>query len=255
MLSHGSSIFGVVPLVIFAAFRGIPNWRWLAAALAGLLLFYVPWAAFQHYEAPPGNRLLKWQLGGEIAINSEGTLEAIENGYSEQGFAGTVDRKEENFEEMVGWPRTKTEYNSAIEALEAGKPGIAMEKVRWDRFFSLLPFLGFLLISPIVMLIAWLAKKKRDPDEWRFALTCFAFFLIAGRLLGAARVRHPERADDDPRRQPRGAAAGRGRRRRRFALHLSARRRSPWRSSTSSSCSSSTRRRSRRSNRRRATRC
>jgi hypothetical protein len=179
MLSHGSSIFGVIPLVIFAAFRGIPNWRWLAAGLAGLLLFYVPWAAFGHYEAPPGNRLLKWQLGGEIAINSEGTLEAIENGYSEQGFDGTVRLKEENFEEMIGWTRTKTEYNSALEALEAGKPGIAMEKVRWDRFFSLLPFLGFLLISPIVMLIAWLAKKKRDPDEWRFALTCFAFFLIA----------------------------------------------------------------------------
>jgi hypothetical protein len=58
-------------------------------------------------------------------------------------------------------------------------PGIAMEKVRWDRFFSLFPFLGILLIGPIAMLIAWLAKKKRDPDEWRFALLCFAFFAIA----------------------------------------------------------------------------
>src|SRR6185312_7948887 len=81
MLSHGSSIFGVIPLVIFAAFRGVPNWRWLAAAAAALLLVYVPWSAYQKYADPPGNRLLKWQLGGETEVNPEGTLEAIENGY------------------------------------------------------------------------------------------------------------------------------------------------------------------------------
>lgn len=185
MLSHGSSIFGVIPLVIFAAFRGIPNWRWLAAALAGLLLFYVPWSAYQKYEDPPGNRLLKWQLGGKTEVNAEGTMEAIENGYSEVGFSGAVDLKEENFEEMAGWPRTKNEYDVAVEELEAGKPGIAMEKVRWDRFFSLFPFLGILLLGPIAMIVAWLAKKRRDPEgwrepgEWRFALLCFAFFAIA----------------------------------------------------------------------------
>jgi hypothetical protein len=179
MLSHGSSIFGVIPLVIFAAFRGIPNWRWLAAAFAALLLFYVPWSAYQKYEDPPGNRLLKWQLGGVTEVNSEGTVEAIENAYSERGFDGTVDLKEENFEEMVGWPRTRTEFEEATHWIGEGKPGYAMQKVRWDRFFSLLPFLGILLIGPIAMIVAWLAKKKRDPDEWRFALLCFGFFLIA----------------------------------------------------------------------------
>ena len=179
MLSHGSSIFGVIPLVIFAAFRGIPNWRWLATALGALLLFYVPWTAYQHWEDPPGNRLLKYQLGGETEINSEGTLEAIENGYSEVGFSGAVDLKEENFEEMAGWPRTKNEFEGAVDALDAGQPGIALEKLRWDRFFSLLPFLGLVLLGPIAMIIAWLTKKKRDPDEWRFALLCFAFFAIA----------------------------------------------------------------------------
>jgi hypothetical protein len=185
MLSHGSSVFGVVPLVIFAAFRGIPSWRWIAAAIAGLLLFYVPWSAYQHWADPPGNRLLKWQLGGETEINSEGTLEAIENGYSQEGFSGTVDLKEENFEEMAGWPRTKNELEAGVDELEAGKPGLALANLRWDRFFSLLPFLGLALLGPIAMIIAWLTKKKRDPegwrnpDEWRFSLLCFAFFAIA----------------------------------------------------------------------------
>ncbi len=185
MLSHGSSVFGVIPLIIFAAFRGIPNWRWLAAAVAALLVFYVPWSAYQKYADPPGNRLLKYQLGGETEVNSEGTLEAIENGYSEVGLSGAIDLKEENFEEMVGWPRTKNEWNAAITALDEGKPGIAVAKLRWDRFFCLFPFLGFLLLGPIGMIVAWLVKKKsdpggwREPDEWRFALLCFAFFAIA----------------------------------------------------------------------------
>lgn len=179
MLSHGSSIFGVIPLVIFAAFRGVPNWRWLAAALAGLLLLYVPWSAYQKYEDPPGNRLLKWQLGGVTEITPEGTIGTIENAYSERGVDGTIDLKEENFEEMVGWPRTKTEFEEATHWIGEGFPGYAVQKVRWDRFFSLLPFLGILLIGPIAMIVAWLAKKKRDPDEWRFALLCFAFFVIA----------------------------------------------------------------------------
>jgi hypothetical protein len=179
LLSHGSSLFGVIPLVIFAAFRGIPSWRWIAAAVAGLLLFYVPWSAYQKYADPPGNRLLKYQLGGETEVNSEGTLEAIENGYSNVGVGGAIDLKEENFEEMAGWPRTKNELNEGVDALDEGKPGVALSKLRWDRFFCLFPFLGILLLGPIAMLIAWLTKKKRDADDWRFALLCFAFFAIA----------------------------------------------------------------------------
>lgn len=184
MLSHGSSVFGVIPLVVFAAFRGLPNWRWLAAALAGLLLLYVPWSAYQKYEDPPGNRLLKWQLGGVTELTPEGTIGTIENAYSERGFDGTVDLKEENFEEMVGWPRTKAEWEEGTHWLGEGYPGITVQKIRGDRFFSLLPFLGILLVGPIAMLFAWLAKKKRDPDEWRFALLCFAFFVIACVIWG-----------------------------------------------------------------------
>jgi hypothetical protein len=185
MLSHGSSVFGVIPLVIFAAFRGIPNWRWLAAAAAALLLVYVPWSAYQKYADPPGNRLLKWQLGGETEINSEGTLEAIENGYSKQGFDGAVDLKIENFDEMVGISRSQEEWKAGIDGLDQGKPGVALAKIRWDRFFCLFPFLGLLLLGPIAMIIAWLTKKRRDPDGWRerdemrFALLCFAFFVVA----------------------------------------------------------------------------
>lgn len=179
MLSHGSSIFGVIPLVLLAAFRGLPSWRWLGVAVAAGLVLMVPWTAYQHYADPPGNRLLKWQLGGDISLDSKGTVEAIEDGYDEVGFDGAVELKEANFEEMVGWPRTKDEYEGAVEALEAGKPGIAAARVRGLRFFSLLPSIGLLLIGPLAMLFARLRGSWRDSDDWRFALVCFAFFVIA----------------------------------------------------------------------------
>ena len=178
MLSHGSSIFGVIPLVLLAAYRGLPSWRWIGVAVVAGLALMVPWTAYQHYADPPGNRLLKYQLGGDIELDSKGTLEAIEDGYDEAGLDRVVQYKSENFGEMVGWPRAKNEYEAAIDGLDEGKPGIAVAKVRWLRFFSLLPFLGILLIAPFVM-IAGRRRAGRDEDEWRFALICFGFFAIA----------------------------------------------------------------------------
>lgn len=178
MLSHGSSVFGVIPLALLAVWRGLPGWRWLAVAAVGLLALMVPWTAYQHYANPPGNRLLKWQLGGDITLDSKGTLEAIEDGYEEAGLDGTIDNKVDNFEEMAGWPRAKNDFEYAQDSLDAGKPGLAAGAVRDLRFFSLLPFLGLLLIALPAMLLAR-RRAGRNEEEWRFALLCFAFFAVA----------------------------------------------------------------------------
>jgi hypothetical protein len=178
MLSHGSSIFGVIPLALLALWRGVPSVRWLAVAAVALLALMLPWTAYQHYADPPGNRLLKWQLGGDITLDSKGTLEAIEDGYEEAGWAGTVDNKVDNFGEIVGWPRGKNDYEYFVDSLDAGKPGLAAGAVRDVRFFSLIPFLGLLLIALPAMLIGR-RRPGRDQEEWRFALLCFGFFALA----------------------------------------------------------------------------
>jgi hypothetical protein len=182
MLSHGSSVFGVIPLLLLAAYRGLPNWRWLAAAVIAGLALMVPWTAYQHYANPPGNRLLKWQLGGDIMLDSKGTLEAIEDGYSEAGWEGTLENKEDNFGEIVGWPRVEEQSEYFVDALQMGKPGLAAAAIRGTRFFSLLPFLGLLLIAPFAMLIA--RRRSRDEGEWRFAMICFAFVVVASVIWG-----------------------------------------------------------------------
>jgi len=178
MLAHGSSVFGVIPLALLAAWRGLPSWRWIGIAAVALIALMVPWSAYQHWADPPGNRLLKWQLGGDLTLDSKGTLEAIEDGYSEEGLGGTLENKRDNFEEIVGWPRAETDFEAAVDGLDEGKPGLAAAAVRDLRFFSLLPFLGLLLVGPVAMLVGR-RRQGRNEEEWRFALLCFAFFAIA----------------------------------------------------------------------------
>jgi len=172
----------VIPLALFAAWRGLPSWRWLAVAVLAGAVLYVPWVAYQNYANPPGNRLVKWQLGGDMEVDSKGTLEAIEDGYGEEGFDGVVELKSVNFGEMVGWPRLKDDFETGLDHVEAGKLGAAIEAVRDVRFFSLLPFLGILLVGPLAMLFA--GRRPREPAEWRFALLCFAFFALAAVIWG-----------------------------------------------------------------------
>jgi hypothetical protein len=183
MLSHGSSVFGAIPLALVAIWRGLPRWRWIGVAGVALVALMVPWTAYQHWADPPGNRLLKWQLGGDLTLDSKGTLEAIEDGYSEEGLEGTLENKRDNFGEIVGWPRTETDFEAAVDGLDEGKPGLAAAAVRDLRFFSLLPFLGLLLVGPVAMLIGR-RRAGRNEEEWRFALVCFAFFAIACLVWG-----------------------------------------------------------------------
>jgi hypothetical protein len=190
-LAHGSSIFGIVPLVVIALFRGVPRPRWIGVAVLAGFALLVPWFAYQHYADPPGNRLLKWQLGGDTQVDSSGTLETIEDGYSDAGWDGTLENKLDNFGEMAGLTRIITEASSpqriiagssevrdSIRALEAGEFGNALRGIRGPRFFSLLPFLGVFLVAPFAMFVARDRGRKNEAD-WRFALLCFGFTGIA----------------------------------------------------------------------------
>jgi hypothetical protein len=183
MLSHGSSVFGIIPLALLAAWRGLPQWRWIGVAAVVLIALMLPWTAYQKWANPPGDRLLKWQLGGDLTVDDKSTPEAIVDGYEEVGLDGAVDNKVDNFGEIVGWPRAENELEMAVDGLEEGKPGIAAAGIRGLRFFSLLPFLGLLLVAPLAMVLAR-RREGRDENEWRFALACFFFFGIACLVWG-----------------------------------------------------------------------
>jgi hypothetical protein len=178
MLAHGASAFGIVPLLIVGSLRGLPGWRWLGiAALVGIALLG-PWSAYQRFADPPGDRLLKWQLGGSLEIDERGALETIADGYREAGIDGTLENKWKNVTRMIGQRDVEGAVREASDKVGEGHIGQALAGLRLPRFFSLLPLLGILLAGPVAMLFAR-ARGRPGGAEWRFALACFAFVALA----------------------------------------------------------------------------
>src|SRR4051794_24048681 len=102
MLAHGGSVFFILPLLGLAERRGLPDLGWIGAGVAAGVVLLAPWSAYQHYADPPGNRLVKWQLGGSLAIDDRGALHTIADGYRSAGVRGTLDNKWNNVATISG---------------------------------------------------------------------------------------------------------------------------------------------------------
>lgn len=181
MLGHGSSVFGIIPLAVVAALRGLPSWRWLAVAAAVGIALMAPWSAFQKYDSPPGNRLVKWTLAGSTAIDDRGSLEAIVDAYEEAGFDGALDNKIQNFNTMTATTPTLDTLDMAI---ETGDLDYTARALRVLVFFYLLPSMGLLLLAPGAMALGLALRRRRDRAEWSFALSCFAVFTLGAIAWG-----------------------------------------------------------------------
>jgi 4-amino-4-deoxy-L-arabinose transferase-like glycosyltransferase len=173
MLAHGASIYGIIPLVLLAIFRGIPSWRWIGAGLAVGIVMMGSWSAYQKYDDPPGNRLIKWHLAGVTEIDNRGSLETIVDSYREAGLSGALQNKWNNVEDITGIARVDEDVPNVVDDLEEGDPSEALVSFRIFRFFEFLPMLGLLLIGPIAMAIS--RRARESEADWRFALICFAY--------------------------------------------------------------------------------
>lgn len=178
MMGHGSSVFGIIPLALIAAYRGLPSWRWLGIAAAVLVVVLAPWSAYQKYGDPPGNRLLKWQIGGVVDVDSRGTLETIEESYEGAGVDGAIHYKAENVVTIAGGGPMAGLIDSGVEALERGETAPALGALRAILYLFLLPSFGLLLLGPLAMLAVARRKRRGDPVDWSFALVCLATVFI-----------------------------------------------------------------------------
>ncbi len=183
LLGHGTAAFGAIALVLVAAWRGLPSWRWVGvAALVGIALL-APWSAYQKWGDPPGNRLTRWMLGGDNSLGERGTLSAIAAGYRDAGLGGAVSNKAENFAAMAGVSGLPDQASSALDALGEGNVEGVMRELRGIAFYHLIPSLGLLLLGPLAMLVARRRGRLR-ATEWRFALSCWAVFGVGAVAWG-----------------------------------------------------------------------
>ena len=136
-----------------------------------------PWQAYQHWADPPGNRLVKWQIGGVAEITDKGVLSTIVDGYREEGLGGTLHNKWENIEAIVGIGEIRAITEEMQGPETNGDLARTVEDVRWVRFLALLPLLGLMLLGPLAMAVRALRERTsteragpRTP-EWRFAVS------------------------------------------------------------------------------------
>jgi hypothetical protein len=173
MMGHGSSVFGVIPLALVAALRGMPSWRWIGVAALVAIVVMAPWSAYQKYGQPPGDRLLKYSLAGVPEIDERGAMETIVDSYREVGLGGAIHNKGQNFVTMVGGGPAWEALDRAGGAVGSGELTTAVREVRTVLFFDFFPSLGLLLLAPLAMI--WRRRRGPDrPEEWSFALLSFA---------------------------------------------------------------------------------
>jgi hypothetical protein len=177
-LAHGSSAFFIAPLLLVAAWRGMPSLSWLGVAAAVGIVLLGSWSAYQHYADPPGDRLIKWQLGGSLEIDDRSALETIVDSYDEEGLGGALDNKWGNVTTVVDQHEAERAAEDAVDLAADGHPGQALAPVRQARFFGLLPCLGLLLIGPAAMLVARM-RGRPDGPAWGFALGALGLSALA----------------------------------------------------------------------------
>jgi hypothetical protein len=117
LLAHGGTAFALLALIPFAVVRYRHRWRTTAVCgavvVAGAL--YLPWMAFQRFVDPPGNRLLKWQLAGDIPIDHRGFGQTLVEQYRALSLVRLFENKLDNVVTLVASP--------ALWRVQTGDPG------------------------------------------------------------------------------------------------------------------------------------
>ena len=178
LLSHGGAAF---PLL--AGLPWLAHWWWrhpsagparnaprrratravLALGAASLLLL-APWLAYQHWGAPPGNRLLKWHLAGAPAIDDRSTSRALYDAFAHTTLPHWWQGRMENLR-LLGagdWRALLTRPTDADN----------LNHRRADDFFLLLRSLGWWNLGLLLLPAALKGRGRpaaRPPDRTQSA--------------------------------------------------------------------------------------
>jgi small-conductance mechanosensitive channel len=112
----------------------------------------LPWVGYQKFYDPPGNRLLKWHLGGQVEKDSRGLFETIRDGYAAQTWQEIRDTKLRNFAAVFAGDWTRLADVSAAHA----------EQRRSDEFFFTGRSLGWWSLGFLALPLIFLRRATRE---------------------------------------------------------------------------------------------
>ena len=155
-LAHGGVMFSLLALAPLALVKLRARWSgWLVAALAFAVLA-LPWMAYQRFYEPPGNRLVKWHIGGVIPLDNRSVSEALRDSYSALGWAKAWEARWQNFAMLL-----HGDWRHTFSATRAG----AYERRIQEAAYPLRAIGGWTLA---LAALAWLAVQTwRGLRVWR----------------------------------------------------------------------------------------
>jgi len=151
MQAHGSSAFAILPLGVVFFRKNMEKDR-IHFQTKKIIIFVIsffalqaPWAIWQKVGDPPGNRLIKWHLGGAVPIDQRNAMTTIIESYKSVNLKTFLNNKAENLRTLwkpVNFPAT---------------PWLSLEnrqRARNADFFGLFPAMSWAL--PGWMFLAFL---------------------------------------------------------------------------------------------------
>lgn len=180
LLAHGAAAFGLIGLlpVIWSQLKrhSLPN-----LALAGLcaIALYAPWIGYQKLIDPPGDRLLKWHIAGQIEPDDRSFIDALGAQFRNDGVMGTIYNKVNNVRLALGADYLQREKT--------------VRTIRDNTLQFILPSAGILLIG-IIASIAVGRVRRSAPIRllWKAVLATAAVFCLleSGSSVGSAAWLH-----------------------------------------------------------------
>jgi hypothetical protein len=148
MLAHGGTAFAVIALAPFVYLeRRRITVRAVVVCAAAAAILYLPWTLFQHFVAPPGDRLVKWQLAGVLPVTKEGVLSTIVHQYLSLSPTQLLANKWDNVAALAAVPGLWRSQTSDP-LWTTGFMGLA----RVAQLYDVLPAAGLLLLGLLALL-------------------------------------------------------------------------------------------------------
>ncbi|MGA1835551.1 hypothetical protein VD659_01340 [Herbiconiux sp. 11R-BC] len=175
VLAHGAAAFTIPALVLIGLYalrgRGIrPSFGVISWGAACGLLLYAPWAAYQRFVDPPGDRLLKWHLAGWVPVTPDSFVDVLVRQYTSTPVSELIGNRLANVGTLFG-------LDEAYRFTGPGaRPFVALRVEDWtSTLFALGPIA---VAAGIVILVLHLVRVRELDDIARQRLLVVAAMLV-----------------------------------------------------------------------------
>lgn len=178
-MSHGGvafSLVGLVPVAVALSWRGVVALRNWGESALGFLAIALPWACYQRFYEPPGDRLLKWHLAGVVdPADRRSFLGALVQSYREVGWGGALENR---------WSNLRMQFWGDWSRYLRFVPAPDMINRRWDETeYAARSFGWWIVAVPALIIFFAVLGRRAGRFEVAALVWCLGGWLAAVLML------------------------------------------------------------------------